>query len=431
MRLTLTMTFLFLAAMLSPATIAAENWPGWRGPRGDGTSTEENIPTSWNGETGEKIRWQVKLPGQGHASPVVWDDRVFLASCLPQSQERVLLCLDRATGKTRWQQTVLRSKLETKHALNSHASGTPATDGELVFVAFLQIDGHTIPAPNVGRQRPVTPGEIVVAAYDLDGRQKWKAPVGQFISAHGFCSNPLLFEDLVIVNGDHDGESYLVALERDTGRQRWRVDRPNGIRSYATPIIRRIDGRTQMVLCGSQSVISYDPHTGKEHWRIDGPTEQFVASMVFDGERFFLTAGFPEHHILAIRPDGRGDVTDTHVVWRTRRGAAYVPSPIVVGRYMLVVSDGGIASCFDAATGERHWMERIGTRFSASPVAAGGLAYFVSDKGETTIIRPGEEFEKIAECALGEACSSSPAVSQGCLFIRGHEHLFCIGANGP
>jgi outer membrane protein assembly factor BamB len=427
-----------LILLIACSTLSrAENWPGWRGPRGDGTSRETTLPTEWDGTTGKNIRWKVKIPGRGHSSPVVWEDRVFLTTCLGgdekvapgegPSQERLLLCLDRHTGKTLWQRTVLNSKLETRHTLNSHATSTPATDGKWVFATFLAIDGHTIPAPNVGNERPVTPGEIVVAAYDLDGNEQWQVKVGEFISAHGFCSNPVLFEDLVIVNGDHDGDSYIVALDRDTGKVRWRVKRDHGIRSYVTPIIRELAGKTQMVLCGSQSVTSYDPRSGSRHWSMEGPTEQFVASMVDDGKLVYLTCGFPEHHIVAIRPDGRGDVTDTHVVWRTERGAAYVPSPIMVGPHLVLVTDNGIASCFEAATGERYWMERIGTRFSASPVSAGGLVYFVADQGITTILRPGATLEKLAECPLGEDVSSSPAVSQGCLFIRGHEHLYCIG----
>jgi hypothetical protein len=348
---------------------------------------------------------------------------------LPQSEERVLLCLDRQNGKTLWQRTVLHSKLETKHSLNSYASSTPATDGKFVYATFLQIDGRTIPAPNVGSPRPVTPGAIVVAAYDLDGNEKWKVEVGEFVSAHGFCSNPVIFDDLVVINGDHDGDGYLVALDRSSGEVRWRSRRENGIRSYATPIIREIDGRTQMVLSGSQSVVSYDPRTGRRHWTMNGPTEQFVASMVFGKGLFFLTAGYPEHHIMAIRPDGAGDVTETHVAWRTNRGAAYVPSPVLVGRYLVVVSDTGIASCFEAATGKRYWMNRIGTGYSASLVTADGFAYAVSDEGVTTVLRPGPQFQRIAECKLGEPCSSSPAISNGNLFIRGQQHLFCIG--GP
>ncbi len=405
----------------------AENWPGWRGPRGDGSSTETNLPITWNGETGENVRWKVKVLGQGHSSPVIWNERLFLTTCLTESQERVLLCLDRTTGQELWRRTVVTAPLETKHQLNSYASGTPATDGQWVYVAFLEVDGRMVPAPNVDSPRLITPGKIVVAAYDLDGNLQWRVSAGDFVSAHGFCSNPVLFEDLVIINGDHDGDSYLVALERATGAVRWRQKRDHGIRSYVTPIIRELDGRTQMVLSGSKTVVSYDPRTGRRHWMIDGPTEQFVASMVCDGERLFLTAGFPEHHIVAIRPDGEGNVTDTHIVWRTQRGAAYVTSPIVVGPYLIVISDNGVASCFDSATGERYWMQRLGPRFSASPVTADGVVYAVSGEGVATVFRPGKDFEKIAECPLGEPCSSSPAISHGHLYLRGHEHLFCIG----
>jgi outer membrane protein assembly factor BamB len=407
--------------------LSAENWPGWRGPRGDGTSQETKVPTTWNGKTGENIAWKVNIPGVGHSSPVVWEDKIFLATCLPESEERVLLCLDRKTGETLWRKTVVKSQLETKHNLNSHASSTPATDGKIVVVAFLKIDGSTVPAPNVGAPRPITPGDIIVAAYDLEGHKKWESNVGRFISAHGFCTNPVLFEDLVIINGDHDGQSYLFALDRETGKIRWKDKRDHGIRSYSTPLIRNLDGRLQMVLSGSESVISYDPHTGKRFWTMDGPTEQFVASMVDDGHRFFVTAGFPDHHILAINPDGTGNVTETHIVWRTTRGASYVPSPVVSGKYLIVVADNGIASCFDSASGERYWMNRVGPRFSASLVAADGLVYITSDPGVTTVIKPGPEMEKIAENELGEIVSTSPAISQGQIFLRGQDHLFCIG----
>ena len=210
---------------------------------------------------------------------------------------------------------------------------------------------------------------------------------------------------------------------------RWKTPRENKTRSYGTPLIRTIDGRDQMILCGSKSVTSHDPATGKRHWIIDGPTEQFVASMGYDGKHVFVTGGYPERHILAIRPNGRGNVTNTHIAWRARRGAAYVPSPVVLWDYFLIVSDSGIASCFDAGDGTRHWMERLGGGHSASAITANGLAYFVSDRGITTVIRPGKEFEVVAKNDLKESTSSSPAISHGQLFIRGHQHLFCIGAS--
>ncbi len=385
----------------------AEDWPAWRGPRGDGTSQERHIPTHWSPD--ENIAWKTAIPGTGHASPIIWQDRIFLASCLEEAKQRILLCLDRRTGKILWQQVVLESPLEDKHQLNSFASSTPASDGKLVYVTFLDRS------------------EMVVAAYDFSGKQKWLVRPGGFSSKHGYCSCPVLFEDKVIVNGDHDGDAYLVALERATGKTVWKVDRENKTRSYSTPLIRKIDGRTQMVLSGSLCVASYDPHDGSRHWIIDGPTEQFVASMVYNGKLLFLTAGFPEMHMMAIRPDGSGNVSETHIAWRTRKGAGYVPSPIAEGDYFLGISDGGVASCFDAATGDRPWMERLGTHYSSSLVSAAGLVYFTSDEGNTTIVRPGPKLDIVAENKLGEFAYASPAISQGKIFFRGEKHLYAIG----
>ncbi len=393
---------------MAPCAALAEDWPCWRGPRGDGTSLETGVPVRWSGS--DNIAWKVEIPGAGHASPIVCQDRIFLVTCREDTGDRLLLCLDRSTGKTLWQQTVLRAALEDKHHLNSYASSTPATDGKLVYVSFL--DGQS----------------MVVAAYELDGTRRWLVRPGEFHSRHGYCSSPVLFEDKVIVNGDHDGDGYLVALDRGDGKTIWKTDRENKTRSYCTPLVRQIDGRPHLVLSGSKSVASYDPRDGSRYWIIDGPTEQFVASMVYNGDLLFMTAGFPDHHILAIRPNGHGNVTDTHIAWRTTENTSYVPSPIVAGKYFLVVSDGGIASCFQAKTGERLWKERIGRRYSASLVSAGGLVYFLSDDGVTTVVRPGPKFDKIAENDLGEACIASPAISGGQIFQRAEKHLYCIGA---
>ena len=417
----LVVLFFFVAGL-----IRAENWPGWRGPSGDGISAGKGIPTKWSSK--ENIAWRIAVRGEGHSSPIVWGDKVFLTSSLTEKNKRILLCIDRLSGQTVWQRDVVQSPPETVHRLNSRASGTPATDGKQVYVTFMRAEGDEVIAPNVGSERLITPGKIIVAAYDLDGNEKWKTNVGDFLSAHGFNTCPVLFEDLVILNGDHDGNAYLVALDRQSGRERWRTQRENKTRSYVTPIIREIDGITQMILSGSLCIASYDPRNGKRHWIVDGPTEQFVASMVYDGKYVFATGGYPERHTLAIRPGGKGNVTDTHIAWRTTRGAAYVPSPIISGRYLLMVADSGIASCFEARTGKRHWMERLPGGHSPSPVSADGLVYFVSDRGVTTIIRPSETFAVIAKNELGEPVSASPAISQGQIFLRTHQHLYCIGS---
>ncbi len=388
--------------------VHAEDWPWWRGPRGDGTSAETKVPINWSATN--NIAWKTEIPGVGHASPVVRGGKVFLVSALVDTQERVLLCLDRTTGKILWQRAVLKSPLERKHPLNSFASSTPATDGESVYVAFLERD------------------QMLVAAYDLDGRQRWLVRPGAFSSMHGFCSSPLLFKDKVVVNGDHDGDSYLLALDRATGQTLWKTPRDNHTRSYCAPLIRELAGRTQMILSGDKSVASYDPNTGARHWVIDGPTEQFVASPVHSAKTglVYVTGGFPDHHLLAIRPDGAGNVTQTHIVWRTNKGVAYVPSPIIEGDYFLIVSDSGVAHCFDAASGKLFWQERMGEHH-ASLVSANGLVYFLNDDGVMNVVKPGPEFARVAQNALGEKCFASPAISEGQMFIRGEKHLFCIG----
>jgi outer membrane protein assembly factor BamB len=416
---------LIVVLLLSPH-LQAEHWPGWRGPRGDGSSEAKNVPVQWS-ET-ENVRWKIDVPGQGYSSPVVWDEALFVTSCLADSGERVLIRYEAGTGEKLWQRTVFTGPLETKHKLNSFASGTPATDGERVFVTFLEAGTETIDAPNVGTPRQITPGTMVVAAYDFDGNQLWQTRPGPFVSAHGFCSSPVLHGELVIVNGDHDGDSYIVALDKRTGEIAWKTDREHKTRSYVTPLIREINGRTQLVLSGSKRVVSLNPETGERIWTVEGPTEQFVASMVYDGSRFFLAAGYPTYHVMAITPDGEGDVTETHVDWHVTNAKCYVPSPVLVGPYLLVADDHGIGNCFDARTGERLWRARLGRHFSASLMTSNGLAYFLADDGLMTVLRPGdEEPEVLARNQLEGDFYASPALAPGRIYLRSTESLYCIG----
>ena len=394
-----------LILIFSDAALA-ENWPGWRGPRGDGTSMEKNVPIRWSGT--QNILWKVPIPGKGHASPIVWGRHIFVATAIKEKKQRILLCLDRKDGKILWQRVVLEAPLERTNSLNSYASSTPATDGQRVYISFLDRD------------------KMFIAAYDFDGNRLWEVRPDVFASMHGYCSSPVLWKDKVIVNGDHDGPSYIVALSRATGQTIWKKPRPNRTRSYCTPIIRQIDGRNQMVLSGTMCLASYDPDTGKQHWLIDGPTEQFVASIVYNGELLFMTCGFPDRFIQAIRPDGRGNVTDTHVLWQKDRDCSYVPSPIALGPYFLVVADNGVATCFEAKNGKRCWRERLGPHYSASLVSANGLVYFLSDKGVMTVVKPGAELEIVARNELGENTYASPAISDRQIFLRGAKHLYCI-----
>lgn len=406
-----------LALFSIAADLRAENWPGWRGPRGDGTSLEQGIPVRWSGT--ENVAWKVAVAHQGHASPIVWGDRIFLVGTDLDKQERILTALDRADGATKWERTVVQTPLEKKHRLNSYSSSTPVTDGQLVYVSFLD------------------EGQMFGAAYDFDGTERWKVRPGVFSSVHGYCSSPVLFEDKLIINGDHDGDAYLVALDKQTGQTIWKTSRENRTRSYCTPIIREIDGRTQMVLSGSKCVASYDPHDGSRHWIIDGPTEQFVASVVYSHDLLFVTGGFPEHHVLTIKPSGSGNVTSSHIAWHhTGKLASYVPSPIAVGDYFLVASDDGLATCLDVRTGDVQWSEYLSRHFSASLVTVGGLVYFLDDFGVTQVVKPGKKFEAVAVNKLfdssaadedKDSCSASPAISQGQIFIRSDKALYCIG----
>jgi outer membrane protein assembly factor BamB len=385
----------------------AEEWPGWRGPRGDGTSQETTIPIRWSKT--ENIRWKAPIPGKGHSSPVVWGDRVFVTTCLEEEEKRLLLCLSRIDGRLLWERVVLKSALEDKHNLNSFASATPVTDGRHVWVAFLQY--------------PV----MQVACYDFDGNLVWRLSPGEFHSKHGFCSSPVLYKDMVILNGDQDAEAWIVALDKSTGAERWRTDRPNRTRSYCVPLIVKAAGKMQLVMSGNKCVASYDPDTGKQIWIIDGPTEQFVSSLVYAEDILFLTAGFPTYHLMGIHPDGQGNVTHTHVLWHDKRAADYVPSPIAHGSYFFWVNDNGVAGCIAAKTGERQWTQRLGRHHSSSPVSAGGYLYFPDDDGVTWVLKAGPKFEVVSKNPLGDECYASPAIAHGQIFMRTLHNLYCIG----
>ena len=411
------------------ANVLAENWPCWRGPRGDGTSTELQVPVKWNGETGEGIAWKVLIPGKGHSSPIVWEDRIFITTCVEESRERLLLCVNRDDGKILWQSSVAVSPLENKHALNSFASGTPATDGETVYVTFLASGNHDEEAKEAAADQRATAATLLVVAYDMQGNKLWSAEPGGFSSVHGFCSSPVIYKNLLIVNGDHDGDSYVAGLNRKTGETVWKVPRDHKTRSYCTPLIRSINGKDQMVMTGSKRIVSLDPITGSTNWLIEGPTEQFVSSMVYDGTAFYMTAGFPTYHVMSIRPDGSGDVTKSHVVWHSEVARCYVPSPVLIEDKLFVADDQGTVNCFDTATGDRLWKDRLGNHYSGSLVTANGLAYFPADDGIVAVVKPGEKLNVVDRNPLGEFSYASPAISNGHIYIRGEHHLFSIGAS--
>jgi outer membrane protein assembly factor BamB len=398
----------------------AEDWPGWRGPRGDGTSQEKGIPLAWGPK--ENVRWKTDIPGIGHSSPIVSAGRVFVTTCLEETGERLLLCLDARTGAERWRRTVVKTRLEQKHRLNSYASSTPVADGKHVWATFLDF-------PN-----------MLVACYDFDGNEVWRRSPGSLMSVHGFCTSPVLHKNLLILNGDQDGPAYLVALDKATGKEVWRTDRPNRTRSYCTPLLIESPakpGVTQLILSGSQCVASYDAATGKRLWQLDGPTEQFVASLVYTDDVLFLTTGYPEFHLMGIRPDGNGNITGTgHVAWhiphtdnKNGKYASYVPSPLAVGDHFFVISDLGWLGCIEAVTGKRLWNERLGRHHSASPVLVEDHLLLPDDDGTMWVVKASPRFELVRKNPLGDECYASPAVAQGCLYMRTLHSLWCIGSS--
>jgi outer membrane protein assembly factor BamB len=397
----------FLATMLAVGAFGvvclAADWPSWRGATGDGVCTETNVPVKWSAD--ENIAWKTAIPGKGHSSPIVSAGRVFVTSA-GKGNSRLLLSLDAKTGKVLWTKTVLTAPPEKINYLNSRASSTAAADGEHVWVTFLNVE------------------KMFVACYDFDGKEIWRTEPGRFTAKHGYCASLLLYDDMVIVNGDQDAKgkdtAYIVALDKATGKERWRIDRPNRVRSYVPPVVFNAGGKDQMVLSGSRCTASYDPKTGKRNWLVKGPTDQFVASMVFTDDVFLITGGFPTLHTLGITPKGK-------VLWHRTKETSYVPSPIAAGKYFFVVGDKGQASCLTAKTGKVMWTRKLGRHHSASPVSAEGRLYFLDDDGITHVIDAAPKFRLITKNELGEPCRASPAISDGKIFIRSKKHLYCIG----
>ena len=400
---------LFLLTSLSVSN--AQNWPGWRGPNGDGTSIEKNLPTRWDSVT--NIVWKASVPGKGYSSPVIWNDKLFITTGLEETHEKVLLCYDSKNGNLLWQKSVLKTPFESKHDNNSYASGTPATDGLKVFVSFL--DGR----------------DVMVAAYDFSGNQIWQQRPGTFSSPHGYSCSPVLFEDKVIINGDSQGDSFVAALSKNDGKVIWKVAHERPSHSFSTPIIRKIAGKTQMIFCGNREIASYNPADGSKYWFVTSPSEDFCASPLYNEKTglVLVSTAWPQRILLAIKPDGKGDVTKSHVVWQSRDGAYYVPSPVYKDNLLFTTMTTGKLHCIDVATGNILWIENMGPQYS-SPVIADGLVYMPKDDGVITIIKPGPKFDPIAKNSIGEKMFASPAISNGKIYLRGFQHLFCIGLNG-
>jgi outer membrane protein assembly factor BamB len=335
--------------------IAEDDWPWWRGPFLDGRSRDRQVVTKWTAT--ENVVWKAQVPGRGHSSPIVVGDRVFLTTADEEAKKQLILGFRRKSGELLWSTVAHEGEFLPKHPKNSHASATPASDGERVYCVFLNREA------------------LYVVATDFDGRIVWQTRVGGFKSQHGYGCSPVLHKGLVIVNGDSLKGCFIAALHRDSGKIAWQVDRPTTGRngSYATPIVATLAGKPQLLLTGMSEVRSYDPDSGRLLWSCSRPAEVTACTAAFSDSLVFATGGYPEKEILAIRADGKGDVSKTHVVWRTKQGVSYVPSQIYHDGRLNVISDNGIASCFDARTGKELWHNRLEGEFSASPVLVGDL----------------------------------------------------------
>lgn len=369
---------------------------------------EKELPVKWDSTT--NVVWKVSVPGLGYSSPVVWNDRLFTTTAVAESGEKILLCYNCTNGELVWKRTVIKGPFEGKHNDNSFASGTPSTDGKRIYVSFL--DGEN----------------VLVAAYDFAGNQVWTQRPGTFSSPHGYSCSPVIYKDMVIINGDSKGESFLAALSCADGRTIWKVKHENPAHSFSTPIFRFLAGKMQMISGGNKEIASYNPEDGTKYWFVKGPSEDFCSSPLYLEKPglVLMSSAWPVRTLVAVRPDGQGDVTETRVQWKTSQGAVYVPSPACTDNLVFSTMTNGKVHCLDGSTGEIKWTEDLGKQY-ASPVIANGLVYMPNDEGVITVFRAGTTFECLAKNPIGEKMFASPAISNGKIYLKGIKHLFCIG----
>jgi outer membrane protein assembly factor BamB len=415
----MTRRLLVLAAtVFLSAAARGEDWPEFRGPTGQGLVVGRGLPVEWSAT--KNVAWKQAIPGLGWSSPVVVDGRVYLTTAVPvaagPASDQLLraLCLDAGTGKTLWDTEVFRqdgSKAPRIQAKNSHASPTPLVRDGRLYVHF---------------------GHQGTACLDLDGKVLWRNTDLTYRPVHGNGGSPVLTDGLLIFSCDGSDKQFIVALECDTGKVRWQTDRKtDAVKkfSFSTPLVIDVKGKKQLISPGSDVVCACDPATGKEVWRVRTEGFSVVPRPVYGHGLLFVCAGYdPPATLLAIRPDGQGDVTDTHVAWTTRKAVPLNPSPLLAGDELYLVSDNGIASCLDARTGKVHWQERLGGNYSASPVFADGKVYFQNEEGTGVVVKAGTQFEKLAENSLGERTLASYAAADGAWFIRTDKHLYRIQA---
>ncbi|HBJ33363.1 MAG TPA: hypothetical protein DDZ51_01100 [Planctomycetaceae bacterium] len=395
----------------------AENWGHWRGPAGNTAAIGANPLTEFSGT--KNVKWKVAIPGRGSGSPVVWDDRVFVVSAVPTNDgARGKLafntyCFDREAGTMKWQRTAVEAApREGTHSTNGYASASPCTDGKHVYSHF---------------------GSQGLYCYTLDGELVWKREdFGQMMTRNSFGegSSPTLAGDLIIVPWDHEGPSFLYALNKLTGETVWKTARDEPT-CWATPLVISIGDRKQVVMNGQNYARSYDLETGKELWRCSGQTDRPAASAIADDELVYIGSGFRGAFLGAFRPSGQGDIQRTqNVVWTIDRDTPDVASPVLSGgRIYFYKGKSGLLTCVDAKTGKSHYSSQripgVNSTY-ASPVAAGGHVYLTDRSGAITVIKDSEKLEVVAENQLGEPVDATPAPVDNQLFIRSESSLFCI-----
>ena len=405
---------LVLLVALLPRDAAGRQWPEFRGPDGQGHSAEQGLPLDWS--ESRNVVWKVPVAGVGWSSPVVSANRIWLTTAV-EDRERGrsvslrALAFDAVTGQELVNVEVFRiDRPRAINSKNSHASPTPIVDGDRVYVHF---------------------GADGTAALDPAGRVLWKTRL-PYESQHGGGGSPALYRDLLIVNCDGNGGpdgAFVAALDTRSGKTRWKTPRrAPADQAYTTPLVIRVGDRDQLVSVGAYRAAAYDPETGREIWRVSyGDGFSNVPRPIFGHGLVYIATGFQQPALIAVRPDGSGDVTRSHVAWTLRRGAPFTPSPLLVGDELYMVNDAGIASCVDAKTGTLHWQQRLGGNYSASPVLADGRIYFLSEEGHATVLAPGRAFQRLASSQLDGGILASMAVADRSIFIRTTTHLYRIG----
>jgi outer membrane protein assembly factor BamB len=400
-----------------PLAAAASDWPQFRGPGGQGHSSSKNAPLTWS-ET-EHVTWKVALPGLGWSSPSIQDQQIWVTTAVDEGHSLRAIALDRNNGKTLHDVEVFHlDNPGSIHGNNSHASPTPVIEGKSVYVHY---------------------GAHGTACLSTDGQVIWRTQELKYNHQHGPGGSPVIWKDFLIINCDGTDVQFVVALDKRTGKIRWKhvrshisEERRTGKlevpMAYCTPLLIDLDGRTQLVSLGSDEIVAHNPANGNELWYFTFSGYSNVSKPVYGNGLLFFSSGFGSPTLYAIKPGGQGDVTETAKVWNVTKGAV-VPldvSPLLVGNELLTISDAGIAVCYDAATGKQHWQQRLTGKFWASPVYADGRIYCTDEQATTTVLAPGTKFETLATNKLDGNAQASPAIVDGVIFLRTGTHLYRI-----